>query len=431
MKPKRLLVVQVAGLGHAFLTQNRDPVCDDLTFEPMETIFPAVTCPVQASFRTASLPAQHGMVANGLWDARYARIRFWEQASTLVTGKRFWQDWRQKGGTTAMLFWQQSLGESVDMVVSPAPIHKHHGGMIQDCYSQPGDLYPRLCAQTGKSFKLAHYWGPLASPASSQWIAEATCQLLADTAKAPSLCLTYLPALDYDLQRYGTHDKRSLTALSRLMDQLRLLRQAARNNHYEMVVFGDYAIGDCEGGAVAPNHLLREAGLFQVRMVKGRAYPDFYCSQAIALVDHEIAHVYVQNPDDIDRTANALCQHPGIGRILKGEELKTLGIAHPLSGQLVLEASEGYWFAYPWWTESREAPDFAGHVDIHNKPGYDPCELFWGWPPGTVGQNTGRIRGSHGRIGPSRQTVWTSTFLDRKPTTLLRLAQDVKNWLEE
>ena len=39
-----------------------------------------------------------------------------------------------------MMFWQQSMGEDVDLIVTPAPIHKHSGGMIQACYTQPASL---------------------------------------------------------------------------------------------------------------------------------------------------------------------------------------------------------------------------------------------------------------------------------------------------
>jgi hypothetical protein len=35
------------------------------------------------------------------------------------------------------------------------------------------------------------------------------------------------------------------------------------------------------------------------------------------------------------------------------------------------------WFAYPYWLDDRQAPDFARTVDIHRKPGYDPRELFF------------------------------------------------------
>ncbi|NQT92817.1 MAG: alkaline phosphatase family protein, partial [Lentisphaerae bacterium] len=63
-----------------------------------------------------------------------------------------------------------------------------------------------------------------------------------------------------------------------------------------------------------------------------------------------------------------------------------------------------------WWDRAGEEPDYARHVDIHNKPGYDPCELFHGWPPGSVSRNTGRVRGSHGRVGSSRRVAVASTL---------------------
>ena len=60
-----------------------------------------------------------------------------------------------------------------------------------------------------------------------------------------------------------------------------------------------------------------------------------------------------------------------------------------IGDRTVLVARAGSWCGYEWWTDSREAPDFASHVDIHNKPGYDPKELFF--------FNRGVVRGTHGR----------------------------------
>jgi hypothetical protein len=111
--------------------------------------------------------------------------------------------------------------------------------------------------------------------------------------------------------------------------------------------------------------------------------------------------------------------------------LAARGLAHARSGEVVLVAEEGAWFAYPWWSGRAEAPDYAAHVDIHNKPGYDPCELFFGWPPMSVSQNTRRIKGSHGRVGPGRETVWASTIeFPRPPENLLELAAAVRDWLD-
>ncbi len=425
----KLLVVQAAGLGFDFLKTHGTLSMAGMEFRPLESIFPALTCPVQASFRTASRPEQHGMTGNGIYDRRLRKPMFWEQSSAMVDGERIWDSARAAGRTVGMLFWQQSLGERVDLLLSPAPIHRHHGGMILDCYSQPAGLYPTLCRKLGRPFALRHYWGPMASAKSSQWIAEATTCILDDPALAPDLCLTYLPALDYDLQRYGVGHARSLEALMALRGQLELLAGAADRNGYGLVVFGDYAIADCGQGAVLPNAALARAGLLKLREVRGMLYPDFHASRAFAMVDHEIAHVVVRDAAARNEAALVLGTLPGIRDIMDRESQRQAGIAHADSGDLVLVADDGWWLAYPWWQAKRQAPDYASHVDIHNKPGYDPCELFSGWPPGSVSLDTGRIRGSHGRIGPGREAAWAATSLEAAPTSLLSLALSVKGLL--
>ncbi|MEI6563929.1 MAG: nucleotide pyrophosphatase/phosphodiesterase family protein [bacterium] len=427
---KRLVIIQAAGLGYDFLTQAFGQNLAGLQFRPLESVFPALTCTVQASFRTATPVSSHGMVANGRFHRELRRPLLWEQSSALVSGPRIWDTFRQQGNRVAMLFWQQSLGEAADTILSPAPIHKHGGGMVQSVYCKPAGLYESLSKRIGRTFPLHRYWGPLASPSSSDWIARATALLLADPNSAPDLCLTYLPALDYDLQRHGPTHPSALRSLETLMKQIALIRDAADRNGYDVIIFGDYAISPVTQ-AIFPNRALLQAGLFQTRTVAGMLYPDFHSSQAFAMVDHEIAHIYLRTPAEAETTKLTLSAVEGIDAILGPQEQHAAGIAHPHSGELILVAKPGYWFAYPWWIDKRKAPDFASHVDIHNKPGYDPCELFFGWPPISVSQDTSRILGSHGALGAGRQAAWAATCpLPGTPTTLLELANVVKRHLE-
>ncbi|MFH0880469.1 MAG: alkaline phosphatase family protein, partial [Lentisphaerota bacterium] len=105
---RKLLVVQVAALGWELLSQKRPDTCR-LDFQKAESLFPALTCPVQASFRTGLAPDKHGMVANGLFFRELSRPLFWEQSSALVSGPRLWEDFRRRGKKVGLLFWQQSL----------------------------------------------------------------------------------------------------------------------------------------------------------------------------------------------------------------------------------------------------------------------------------------------------------------------------------
>ncbi|MGB2822597.1 MAG: alkaline phosphatase family protein, partial [Phycisphaerae bacterium] len=170
---EKLLIIDVAALGYDLLVRHGATEIAGLAFHPAETVFPALTCTAQASFRTAGPPGEHGMVANGLFFRELRKPMFWEQSARLVAGERIWSAFRRRGGRVGMLFWQQSLGEDVDVLLSPAPIHRHHGGMIQDCYSRPDWLYRRLCDDMGSPFKLQHYWGPMASYKAGDWIAQA------------------------------------------------------------------------------------------------------------------------------------------------------------------------------------------------------------------------------------------------------------------
>ncbi|TET35096.1 MAG: alkaline phosphatase family protein [Planctomycetota bacterium] len=429
---KKLLIIDVAALGYDFVTKHSNAKLIDLEFKPIETVFPALTCTVQASFRTAALPSEHGMVANGLFHRDLRKVMFWEQSSRLVKGERFWKRFRQKGGGVGMLFWQQSLGEDVNIALSPAPIHTHGGGMIQDCYGKPANLYSDLSEAVGRKFKLKHYWGPLASVKAGDWISSATEALLNKNDLAPELCMVYLPTLDYDLQRYGPKSEKAKAALQKAAGQLERTIKAAKSNGYEVIVFGDYAIASVEGEPVYPNRALADAGLLKTRRVKKMLYADLYASSAFAVADHEIAHVYVGNQEEIEKTKRALSELNGVAEVVDRAEMKTRGLDHPHSGELLIVAGEGRWFAYPWWKEKREAPDYATHIDIHNKPGYDPSELFFGWPPWNVSQNHSRIRGSHGKIGPDRKVCFASTIsFPDGPSTIIELASEVKRWLED
>ncbi len=431
---KKLLVVQVAALGYDLLSKEHDQSVRwmDMDFMPIQTVMPAVTCTVQASFRTARQPNQHGMIANGLFQRDLAKAMFWEQSAHLVTGQRIWKAVRDARRKVAMLFWQQSIGEDVDIVLSPAPVHKHHGGMIQTCYSNPESLYPWLCRKLKRSFKLRHYWGPLASSKAGDWIADATCEIMLDKDLACDVCLTYLPTLDYDLQRHGPNSPKAAKALDALSKQIAKLTQAAESGQFEVVIFGDYAIAATTGPAILPNVALVQTGLLELRHVQAMAYPVMPQARAFAMCDHEIAHIYVRNESDIASTTEVLRTIDGIDAVLDRSEMALLHLDHPNSGELLAIAKPGRWFAYPWWTDPKQAPDFASHIDIHNKPGFDPCELFLGFPPTKISQNTSRVGGTHGRADAGRPVAYASTVpLGRDINNLISLSSALAEWLGE
>lgn len=427
---RKLLVVQCAALGKNLMEAAGVNRLAGLTAQPLTAPSPGVTCTAQAGFRTGATAAQHGMVANGLYHRLLRRPLFWEQSASQVAGPRIWDEFRKQGGTVGMMFWQQSLGEDVDLIVSPRPIHKHSGGMIQDCHTKPSNLYDRICKKVGKSFNLMHYWGPLASRKSSEWIVAATKAVLEMDDVRPDVLLTYLPHLDYDAQRFGISHPKANAALEALRSYLQQLADAASAQGYELLIWGDYAMHDVTGAAVFPNQALRQAGLLQARHIKGMAYPDLFGARAFAVVDHEITHVYVPNEEDVGTAVTVLSGLDGVAKAGRRADFPALD--HPHSGEVIAFTEPGRWFAYPWWNEREKGPDFATHVDIHNKPGFDPCELFFGRFPWQVSLDTTKVGGTHGNGG---QTVWASSLNELIPPEnapclgLEQLATAIQSWL--
>ncbi|MGA1825170.1 MAG: alkaline phosphatase family protein [bacterium] len=426
---KKILLLQIAALGYNFLKEN---LCDQkiyhLNIRPIKGLLPALTCPVQATIRTATLPSEHGIVGNGFFFSEQWKALFWEQSSRLIEGSYIWEKFRSHGKKVAQMFIQQSLGPSSDLILSPAPIHKHHGGMILTCFSEPPALNQRLEKDMGGVFPLHHYWGPLASKKSSAWITKAIISVIGK--EQPDFLYTYLPHLDYNLQRFGPYSKKSKKAFEELISFLGKIVTAAKKNNYRIIVFGDYPITPAHN-VIFPNKILRKAGLFKTRLIRGKQYPNYFTSSAFCITDHQIAHLHIFDPKREEEIKVLINNLSGIDKILNGNAQADVGLNHPRSGDIVLVAAPGYWFDYRWWDDKKNAPDYATHIDIHNKPGYDPCELFWGWPPPSVSQNPFRIQGTHGRIDEKEPVFYASDMdLPGNPESILGLSKSLKELLD-
>jgi hypothetical protein len=128
--------------------------------------------------------------------------------------------------------------------------------------------------------------------------------------------------------------------------------------------------------AIHPNRILRSAGYLAIKEDLGREYLDPGRCRAFAVSDHQAAHIYIQNKTDIP-AVKALFEHAaGVEQVLDAEGKKGCGLSHERAGELVLLADSDSWFTYYFWDDDEKAPDYARTVNIHAKPGYDPCELF-------------------------------------------------------
>ncbi len=393
---KHSIVLDIVGLEYKHLDSGLVPNIEKIArageAARLEPVFPAVTCTVQASILSGKYPREHGIIANGLYDRETHNVSFWEQPSSLVQTKRVWDTNNAK---TAALFWQNTMYANSDIVVTPRPIHLDDK-MVMWCYSRPPGYYEKLKEKFGE-FNLASYWGPLASHKSSEWIANAAEYTLEN--ERPELLFVYIPHVDYSAQRFGKESAQVKEDLKKADEIVGRLVQKAidlgMHDETQFIIISEYAFNDVKG-AVPLNLILREAGLLSVRTIADKEYIDFEYSKAFAMVDHQVAHIYVK--EGFEREARKVLEATaGVDKILDGKGKQELRIDNARSGELVAISAKDRWFSYYWWQDESKAPDFARRVDIHRKPGYDPVELFVDMKTKSIPLDTSLVKGSHGR----------------------------------
>jgi predicted AlkP superfamily pyrophosphatase or phosphodiesterase len=386
----------------------------------LREVLPAVTCTAQATLLTGQTAEQHGIVGNGWLFRDTGEVRFWQQSNRLLEAEPLYQTARTRAvrrGRSfrcAKLFWWFNQGAAVDISVTPKPYYGADGNKVFDVLTTPAVLAEGLKQKLGQ-FPFHTFWGPVAGLPCTQWIAR--CAAVVLHGERPDLTLVYLPPLDYDPQRYGPAGCDMPRLVRELDDACEPLLDAAKAVGARVWVVSEYGHVEVRQ-AVLSNRALRQAGLLAVRPGPFGENLDTFESRAFAVCDHQLAHIYVRNPADVPRVGEVLAALPGVARVLAGEERAEVALRHPRAGELVALSQPDAWFAYPFWLDDRQAPDYARTVDIHRKPGYDPCELFFDpqlrWPKGRVlmrllqkklGFRTrfdvvpldpGLVRGSHG-----------------------------------
>jgi len=158
-------------------------------------VVPAVTCSVQSTYLTGTMPDRHGIVGNGWYFRDECEVKFWRQSNKLVHGAKVWDVARQRNAsfTCANLFWWYAMYASADYTVTPRPMYPADGRKLPDVWTEPAGLRDELQARLGQ-FPLFNFWGPMTSIESTRWIADAAIHV--DRKLDPTLTLVYLPHLD-------------------------------------------------------------------------------------------------------------------------------------------------------------------------------------------------------------------------------------------
>ena len=187
--------------------------------------------------------------------------------------------------------------------------------------------------------------------------------------------LVGLPHLDYNLQRQGLDFSKIGKDLRDIDAVCQDLITYYEGQGAEVLLLSEYAIT----GVKRPVHLnrvLRKEGYITVKDELGLEMLDAGVSKAFAVVDHQLAHVYVNDRSLLPRLKELLQRVPGVELVLDEAGKRDHHLQHDRAGDLVVVADKDSWFTYYYWLDDKKAPDFARTVDIHRKPGYDPVEMF-------------------------------------------------------
>ena len=362
--------------------------------------FPAVTWPVQANMLTGKLAEEHGVVANGFYWRDRQKVEMWTAWNDRITAPQIWDIMHQHDTrlTSAVWFPMLSKGCGADYVCMPAPIHNPDGSESLWCYTTPTEMYGTLRDEFGH-FPLQHFWGPMANVKSSDWIARSAVH--AALAYRPHFFYIYLPHLDYAAQRNGPDSPQAAKSVEELDAVIGQLISGMENAYSGVnllwLAASEYTIVPVDH-VTYPNRVLREAGLLKVNKGTDGEQLDTASSQAWALVDHQLSHVFVSGEDAqlTARIADLFRGRNGIAEVLVGDERDRYGLVHERSGEVVLVSDPNSWQAYYWWLDEVDAPTYARTVDIHRKPGYDPVELHFDPTAKSIPLDASLVRGSHG-----------------------------------
>lgn len=373
----KTVVINVVGLTRRLIgeyTPNILAFTKDKQVRDIEPVVPAVTCSAQATYLTGKLPSEHGIVGNGWYFKDECEVKFWRQSNKLVSGPKIWDVLKAENPdfTCANLFWWYNMYATTDFSVTPRPNYLADGRKIPDIYSYPASFRDELQQELGR-FPLFHFWGPKADIKSSRWIAEAAKKT--EQKFCPTLSLIYLPHLDYNLQRFGIDFKKIGKDLNEIDVVVGDLIEFYESRNTRVILLSEYGITNVSN-PIHLNRILRGNGYLAIRKERGLELLDAGASEAFAVADHQVAHIYVKNPDRIAKVKSLLENTPGVERVLERKAIIEAGLQHDRSGNLIALAAPESWFTYYFWEQDQLAPDYARMVDIHKKPGYDPVELF-------------------------------------------------------
>lgn len=310
--------------------------------------FPGTAASSFATLMTGKTPAEHGIVGDTYYDRRLGKVAKRPLADSEVDSAKLWERLKSARPEARTMLWfaPNTRGASVDFAAWSAS-----DGTPE---TQPRELAIELTRRFGPApARLPGLEPPRRETIG--WIlktAGATIQ-----SELPDLAIIRIPYLGQVSRRYGPDGREAGRAVRELEACLgAFLSSLPRETQ---VVAATESVTTPVSGALFPNRLLRELGLLKLIEAEGGGLEiDPAASAAFALADHQICHIYINDPAQVAPLASVFAgpRGEGIAQVAALGQRDALGLNHPRSGEIVLVSAIDRWFAADWWISPEERP---------------------------------------------------------------------------
>lgn len=313
--------------------------------------FPGLAASAFATLMTGLEPREHGLIGNTFLDRVARRIVTVPLPDSAVLARKLWHMAREARPDARTMLWfgPNSRGAEVDLTARV--------DCPWDLKTTPETLRGRLLESIGpfpderESADASHPFQPVTS-----WILRSAGRVIAE--ELPDLAIVRVPYLGQVARRYGPDGRHAGQAVPTLDALLREFLDAIPEG--TAVVAATESIVTPVTEAIAPNRVLRELSLLEtVPLPSGGLGVDLSESAAFALADHQLCHIYLNDPAAAGLVASVFAgeRSDGIALVVASEDRRRLlGLDHPRAGDVVLVACPDAWFAPDWWASGSERP---------------------------------------------------------------------------
>lgn len=339
--------------------------------------FPGLAASSFATLVTGTGPSEHGIVGNSYFDRDQRRVVSAPLPDSALQAPRLWDRLRAKrpGARTLLWFAPNSRGADVDLAAWVG-----HPWCLA---TRPESLGPDWEAKLGTF--------PCPQPATEPPRLEVTAWMLKSAsaviaAEQPDLAIVRIPYLGQVARRFGPDSREAGRSVRELESCLAGFLGGLPAD--TIVVAATESVTTPVSEAIRPNLILRDLGLLATAPADGGGLElDLDRSAAFALTDHQLCHIYLNDPSQAAPVASAFAgdASEGIARVATQNQRAMLGLDHARSGDVVLVAAPDHWFAPDWWATPQERPanDRTGLIQATPSGLLDPVEVHGslGAPP--------------------------------------------------